>query len=316
MPFQNTRRKLFPLTNKTAALGETVTWDLPKTGLLAGIWIEINGTFAGVSQPNAAGQAHVVRSARLYLNSGHDVFNLSGPGYHYILRDFLEHNIDVVPHTTARSAIANGAFDVSMFVPIALNSRDPVGLLNLQSEEMLATLQVELASSIGNAGTANSTNIKPWLELFTVPVRDQDMPSLSVLHQILEERQVLTATSGDHDYRWPRGNTYVQLLHGYGIAQSPADDWTRARWILNQSETLIDLDPDGADLEYNRFHGRDRLLGVIPFDFFGASGLGNYGSARDFFDSALVTDCVTRITLGAADTLYTIRRQLVDLGEE
>jgi hypothetical protein len=66
-------------------------------------------------------------------------------------------------------------------------------------------------------------------------------------------------------------------------------------------------------MEFNRFHGRARILGVIPFDLVGSSGLGNFGSVRDVLYSQLITDLDSVINFAAAGTLYTIRRQLVNL---
>ena len=317
--FQNTRRKILPLTQQALGANLMLTWDLPKTGLLAGIYLRIKCVLEGsAGVVNAYGMASAIRQVRLYLNSGIDVFRMSGVGYHYILHDFLEHYIDVIPQAGGTAAVSVATHNLDMFIPVALNARDPVGLIMLQNEQTLCTLTVEFeapATVGGDITYGVTTTVEPTLELFTVPLDEADYPPLNMIHQILEEMQTLTAATGDHDYVWPRGNTYVQVLHGYGIKQSPADDWDRARLMVNQSETLIDYDPGRATHEFNRFHGRARTLGVIPIDLFGSSGLGCYGSARDFFDSALVTDVLTRITLNAADDLWTIRRQLVDLGE-
>jgi hypothetical protein len=51
----------------------------------------------------------------------------------------------------------------------------------------------------------------------------------------------------------------------------------------------------------------------MPLDMVASSGLGYYGSLRDVFNSALVTDVESVITATGAGTLHTVRRQIVQL---
>lgn len=315
MAFQDsTRRKFIPLTTQTKGTTNPLSWDIPKTGLLAGIFLNITGTVTGtLSAPNALGMASIVRRVRVITNGGIDLINISGAGYHYLLRDNIEDYKDPAPHATARNAVTATTFNLDMFLPIALNSRDPIGLFMLQNEQTLVQLQVEFeADTTVATGATVAATVAPVAEVFTVPVDNKDWPPLNVVQQILEDTRAIAAT-GDYDYSWPRGNTYVQVLHGYGIGASPAENWTRSRLMVNQSEILADYVPGTMNIEFTRTHGRARLVGTIENDFIGSSGLGTFGSSRDLLYSALVTELMTRLTASATGTLYTVRRQLVAL---
>jgi len=312
---QYTRRKLIPLAAQTKGTSNPLVFDIPKTGILTGIYLKITGAVAGtLSAPNALGMASIVRRVAVVANSGIDLYNLTGGQYHYLLRNMLESGIDVVPNATARAAVTATTFDVSMWLPISLNARDPLGYFLLQNEETLLQIQVEFETdSVVATGATVTATVTPMMEILTVPPDPQDWPPLNTIQQILGESQVITATSGDISYRWPRGNTYAQIIHGYGVGATPADSWTEVKWRLAQSENIYRYTPGLLDLEFGRFRGYVRPLGVISLDLLSSSGLGNYGSTRDLFHSALVTEVETVLTISAAATLNTVRRQLVTL---
>lgn len=311
----NTRRKLIPLSTQAKGTSNPLRWDIPKTGLLAAVYLNITGTVAGtISAPNALGMSSIVRNVRLITNAGIDLANLSGAGFHYLLKDHLEDYVNVVPQNTGNAAVTATTFNLDMIIPVAINLRDPIGLFMLQNEATLVQLEVtfEADANVATGITSLTANVTPVIEIFTVPVDPRDWPRLDLVHQILEDSRAI-AGAGPYDYNIPRGNTYVQILHGAGINATPADSWNRVQLMVNQSETLLDLTPAQFSIEYNRMHGRARGLGVIPLDFIGTSGLGAFGSSRDLLYSALVTELISRITFTGAITLYTMRRQLVAL---
>ncbi len=311
----STRRKLIPLATLTDTSGNPLLWDIPKTGILAGIYLNIAMVLGGTqSAPNALGMQAGVKKVRLIANSGIDLINISGVGYNSLLRDYLEAYGDVVPHSSARSAVSAATFQLPMYLPIAINSRDPVGLFMLQNEQTLLQLSVEYeaAANLATGATLTSFTVTPYVEVFTVPVSPKDWPDFSLVHQIVEDQRSISGAM-TYEYIWPRGNTYLQVLHGAGLAQSGSDAWTRAQMRVNQSDYLLDYVPQAMNTEFTRTHGRARLAGVIGFDLLGSSGLGNYGSTRDLLFSGAVTDLSSVLAISGATTLYTVRRQLISL---
>lgn len=312
------RLKTINIGAKSKGTQNPLIWDIPRTGLLSRIILRITATLTGtLGTPNALGAASIIRRVRLTLNSAINLIDVSGVGYGFLARDFLEHNIDSVPQSTGRNAVSITTFNLDMVLPVALNSRDPLGLVMLQNQDTNAQLTVEFEtdSVVASGGATVTATVTPWLELFTVPAEPKNWPPLQFLHTLREETQVVSA-AGDVTYYWPRGNVYCSIIHGLGLGATPADGFSAVKLRVNQSDFLLDAIPDTLSLQYNSYHGRARVLGVIPIDLLSSSGLGVYGSARDFFDSDKVTDVASVITATGAGTLYTMKRELIpiDLG--
>lgn len=313
----NTRLKKIPLTSRTSTntAGETLTWDIPKTGILQNLYLVITGTLTGTpSTPNDLGMANYIQRVRLIANAGINLIDVSGVGYNYLMRDFIEHNVDVGALNEARDAVNSGTFNLSMFFPIALNARDQVGLIMLQNEDTQLRLEVQIGALtvLANDFSATSVTVQPFLDIFTVPLDKKDHPRFDFAHTWNEEQTTISGT-GDYTWNWPRGNIYCSVVHGLGVGATGADGFTNAQLRVNQSEYLYDVTPNFLTLEFYRSRGRARELGMLPFDFLSQSGLGNYGSARDLLDSRQLTDIDSVITVGTAGTLYTVKRQLVPL---
>lgn len=314
----NTKRRVIPLPGlvKPAGGGQTRI-ALPKVGLLSSIFLDVRGAIAqGVAGgENVLGKSSVIRRVRLNVNGAVDVINISGPGYHWLLRDFLGMFGDMVgPATDARTAVAvDAALNLGMILPVAVQERDPIGLILLANNETSAELIVEWEADANVATTATVTaTATPYLEVFSIPEDPRDRPPLNFVHQTIEDPAVAVAGAGDVTYDWPRGQIYLGVYHGLGLNVTPADAASRIRLRVNQSDFAYDSAvPGGVDLDYTRAHGRARTLGVYPFDLSGSSGLGVFGSARDFIDSSKVSDLASIITATGAGTLYTVRRQLV-----
>jgi hypothetical protein len=252
---------------------------------------------------------------RIQANSGIDIFNVSGAGYAYLLRNSLESEyIDPVGQNTGTTAVTAAAFNLDAVIPIALNMRDPTGLIMLQNEQTIVNLFIDWLSdtSVASGATVTLTTGDLFLEIFTVPPDPKDWPPLNVIHQVLEDQQAIAA-AGDFPYYWPRGNTYVGVYHGAGIGSAGSDTFSRFAVRVNQSDYLQNTPVDFLDMEYRLQKGRARPAGSVFVDLLATSGLGCYGLARDMFNSALVTDLASVITATGAVTLYTVRRQLVVL---
>lgn len=302
----------------TATTGETLTWDLPKTGILAGVYLKIRPSITGTpSTPSAVGQARLISRVRIMANAGINLADFSGEGYHFLIRDFLEDGVDVVPDSTGRAAVASGDGILDMWIPTSINGRDPIGLVNLQNPDTQLRLEVEIGalSRIANDLTALSCVVQPWYEMFRMPLAKEDRPKFDFLQTFQEDQNAVT-NGVEYVYNWLRGNTYLSVVHGCTLASTAADSWTAAALRVNQNDYLRPLtNTVFYTREFNRFHGRARILGVLPFDLIALSGLGNYGSLRDLLNTAQLTDIQSVITPSATTTLYSMKRQLVYIGE-
>jgi hypothetical protein len=314
---RNTRQKIIRLPVLTKPAGGGITSiELPKTGFLSRIYLYIPITITGtLSSPNALGVASVVKRVRVSTNSGIDIFNVSGPGYAYLLRHYQDiETHDVSPKNNGTLAVTAASFRMDMAIPIMLNLHDPVGLLLLQNEQLQVVLTVEWEADTAVAtGATVVATAEPTVEFFTVPPDRQDWPPLNIIHQIIEDNIAIAAT-GDYIYNFQRGNVYLQALAGYGLAPVGVDNWSRAIVRINQSDILYDLNVGAMDALVGYRNGYQRSLGTLPFDFLGSDGLGNYGSARDFINSGLLTDYQLVLSAVSTGTLFIVRRMLLPLG--
>jgi hypothetical protein len=315
----NTRRKILPLTGaitRPVGGGTFGPFTLPKTGLLARLFLALRGSVSGtLSAPNALGMASIITRVRVVANSGLDLYNVSGAGYSYLLSEALESEyFNAASQNTGRSAVTATTFNLDMVLPIAVNQRDPSGLIMLQNEQTIVNLYIDWLAdaSVATGATVTLTTGDLFMEIFTVPPDPADWPNINIVHQCLEDQQQVPA-AGDFPYNWPRGNTYMQMLHGLGIGAAGSDGFSRVALRVNQSDYLQNTPPDYLDMEHRLLRGRARPAGGIYFDFAGSSGLGCYALARDLVNSALVTDLATVVTATGAGTLFTVRRQLLTL---
>lgn len=299
-------------------LGTTVT--LPKTGFLARVWLSISYVMGGtVNTPNTLGISSAIRRVRLQTNQGADIFNVSGPGYGYLLQNACE--IGGVngrqPKNQFSTAVSAATFNLDMVVPVMLNLHDTLGLVMLQDEQLQVVLTVEWENQTvvgGSTATMTSASATPMIEFFTVPPDPRSYPqSLNLIQQTLEDQITISQSSGDFPYTLPTGNAYLQLIMGYGILATAVDNWNRIQLRINQGDYVYDYTPQSMDQLVGYMYNLTRGLGQIYIDLASNDGLGTYGSSRDFIDSAALSDFQFVLTVTASGTLYLIRRMILPL---
>lgn len=312
-----TRLKQIQLDSKSKGTGATVnTWYLPKTGFLASVYLRITATVAGtLSNKNALGASSIINRIRLQINNGIDVFNMTGAEYAYLANDVIDSEYFLgQSQNQGRSAVSAATFNLDTIIPVMVNPRDPIGLILLQNEQTQLTLTVEWAADATVATGATVTgSVTPYMEFFTVPANPKDYPRLDLIHQWIDQSQNV-AGAGQQVVTIPRGGIYMGIYHGCGIGASGTDAWSRYQLRINQSDYLVDLDVDGINVINRRYRGRARAAGAILQDFKASSGLGSFGSGRDWLDSRAFTNIDSVVTATGATTLYTVYEQLLPIG--
>lgn len=309
----NTRRKSLiweDIVRPTG--GGIVPRSLPKSGLLAGIVLAIRGTITsgGLSALNALGKASIIKRVRVAINGGLVVVDISGPGYHYLLRPHHDFGFDPHPQSDARSAVATGAFNLDMYIPLAYNLRDPIGLLMLQSDanQVQLTIEFEADANIATGITTLTCTVRPVPIYMAMPESEANLPPLNIFHQLLEESEAISAAT-TKNYVWPKGGTVIQMLHGAGMGVAGSDICTAYNVRAGQSDYIHRSDLQYFDVMEGVTTGHTRLAGTVPFDMAGTSGLGVYDLLRDPVDTTDTSDITSEITLSGATTLYSLRRQ-------
>lgn len=292
--------------------GPSAPLQLNRVGLLGYLHLGIRGAVAGsLSAPNALGMASIIRGIRLTANSGFDVVNISGAGYHYGVRHVIESEYgDPVGQSNATSAVTAVAYNLDMVIPIQVNLRDPIGLINLQDTGATISLLIDWEADATVATGATVTgNVNPMLILYTVPPDEQNLPDLSIVQTWIQDQRTISG-AGDFTYDWLLGSQYLQILHMAGVGASGTDNWSKYQLRNQQNQFPLIYDVIGEDVEFRWLRYRARPAGLIAIDRLASSGLGNYGTIRDVFDSAKATDAASIITFAGAGNLITVRRGL------
>jgi len=321
MPFvDKTRVKFVPVSTLTRPSGGgSSSIELPKTGILMGIIVPITIVIGGVvNTPNALGISTAIKRIVLRLNAGHTIFDISGVGYFNLLSEMLQDNYNFNSYNDSRSAVSTGTKTLDIFIPVAENTRDEIGLVMLQNMQTFATLTIDWENEVtvgGNTATITSGIATPMLMLAEVPADNKDLPALDTIHQVQEE-QAAIAAAGEYDHQIAIGATLV------GMYYFLASGYTRAQLRLQNSNIIADLTPAQHRLLFLLCTSRDvTLAGVLTgtdkrlfWDFAGTDGLGQFGSVRDYVNTLALTSIFTRITAVGATTLYSVRRQILNVG--
>ncbi len=315
---QSTRHKWWKIGEKAKGAESPLKFVTDRAGILAGIWLDIRGSVAGtLSAPNALGMSSIVREVRLVANIGGEIHRFTGPQYHWMIRDDLEDLKDILPQTTGRVAVTATTFNISMYIPVALNSRDVLGLMLLQNDKTTVTVYVDFEADANVAtGATVTATVKAYGEFFTVPPDVEEMQKeglFSTVLSIIGETQAVAA-AGEVTYPYPVGDKLLSLIHGLGFGVSAADGWSSGSFYVATNDQLYQFDPALMDLAYSRYHGRARILGVIPLTLIAFSGLGNYASMRDILHTDVVTTAKTVLVATGAGTLHSVRRTIMPLG--
>ncbi len=314
----NTRLKFNQLTPMVKAVGGgTVIQELPKVGILAYLLVPVTFTVTGtLSAPNAFGFASIINRITLRVNAGHAIFDVSGAGYHWLVRDMLEtHLQDFGSYTNARAAVTATTGRLDFFIPVAMNMRDETGLLMLQNEQTLVTLAItyELDATVATGATVVAT-ASPVMAFFEVPEKEEDLPNLRVVHQIIED-QLSVAATGQFQHNPPRDAVITALYY-----LTPT--WTAVQTVIQQSNTIEDWTPNSHQMRYMLTTGRDTALagGAIVgndrrfmLDMAGTDGLGEFWTMRDVLDTGRLTNFFNRFTFSATGTMLAVRRQVFPL---
>lgn len=323
---QLTRRNWQHLGSKTGAENGVVSFDLPKARLLAGLKLMISATLTATHATETSYTAHedspfkFLKRVELSLNNGFAPFSISGQA----LLPYMMTNYGVeemTAETSGRGAVVQGltassggtANTVRFFVdlPNMINPRDPIGLILLQNEETLATLNVSLGAvgdlapaSSGYTFAVSSISVTALSDTFTIPAVPDAFPDLSVLKLVQERTE--TVIAGENIIKLPVGMTYRKIGFIYYDAtpsrQVDSDITSTIDLMFNQAEVPVRVKPaELAALNALAYKGA-LPNGVYLFDF-SDNGIPNMGNARDYIDSERITQFELKFTAGAAGTV-------------
>lgn len=343
---QATRQHWQQLPGITSTPGSVVTITLPKVRLLSKIRLLVEGTLNLIHASETSAPAspfapyNLIRNIRCEANMGFTFFNVSGRDlffYNLLKRDnetvfpavganaTLPARRQTVMGTTA-DASANGGADntlrMNLDLPIALNERDPIGLVILQNEETVITVTIEfneagvvIDNATGYTADIASLAIHPMVETFSIPAIVEARPDISIFKLVQTKTQAVSA-SGQTTLALPVGLTYRKLAiflentSGVGLADSAiTGDF---ELVFNQADTPYRIKPAILAGMNQEFYGAPLPAGLWVFDFTN-QGVPNLSGARDYIDTERMTEFWFRYNAPAAGRVTAIAETLAKL---
>lgn len=334
-----TRQNIRPLTTMSYESGIEKSYDISRVGFLSKVTLRFKGKLTAkhaskTTFAKAEGAPYnLANRIKLVLNNGVSVWDASGVGTYW--QNILTRCNYRMDEEIAGSKVfafgnkvsASGAendIQFSLDLNVSINDLDLVGLLLLQSSQVVASVKIDSAAP---GVLATDTDIEfsltgNWyisVEYFDVPSNNADWPNLATVHQVLENQDPITST-GANRFTIPRGNIYMRLINGIllnGAYNDEDIEKLTIKYNLSNEPYNIDAD-DMLALQRNRY-GRDMPKGVFVWDFY-YQGHPNMGSHRDFVYSGNITEfdqyihIANSASLGSNNNkLITVREMLVDV---
>jgi len=335
---QMTRQNIQTLPGIPVVPGGTTQFEIPKARLLSKISLLIEGTLTAVHAtsvpfvPAVFAPFNLIRQIRVELNNGFSPFRIDGSML--MLYNQMQKNAHTIPRaavvtdrantvmgvTSAPAAGAVNPVRVTVKLPLTLNERDPVGLINAQNPQTVITVAIDwnaltvLTSAPAGYTFTSALTVIPVIETFTVPIHPDGVPDLSVLKLVHQVEQAITG-AGDVTVRLPVGNTYRKLLirmvdgTGAGVTDAVVGDF---QIILNQADTPYRINARQLAAENAQDYGTPLPVGCWVLDY-STQGLANMGGSRDYIDTQRLTEFWLRTTAAAAGNIIVLTETMARL---
>jgi len=342
-----TRQNFTELPAQPYVANGRLYFTLPKAGLLSRLFVKLKGVMTvtlggGTAVVSEKTMFNLIKRIRLIANSGTAIFDVSGYGT-YLINQLLNSNCSPDKSVFDRtyltevyncpvSAGANNWIG-GLIIPIAMNVRDPIGMIMLQNDSTNLTLEIEFNPEYGllnndiyavvvtgAAVTSFAGTVSVNMEYFNVPKNAADFPPLNIVHQWLENRDALSST-GAFVKSLQRGNIYQRIIHNLTLANLlDTTDVDKFRILYNQSEVPYTTDKLTQLILQRSRYGMDLPKGCYVHDFTYSTGEVGLGNSRDYINSANVTELQSEVTINSGATvtagqsfLNTISEQLIRL---
>ena len=342
-----TRQNITQLPNQNYVKDGRLYFDLPKVGLLSRLFLTLEGVMTvtvgtGTAALSERKAFNLIKRIRLIANSGASIYDVSGYGS-YLINNLLRHANEIkdsivdegIDSEVYSAGVANGAnpWKFGLEIPIAINERDPIGLVLLQNSATQLTLEIEFNPEYGvnavispvvvtgNAVSSFVGKVGVMMEYFTVPRNKEDYPSLNVVHQWLEQQDAI-ASAGAWNKALLRGNTYMRMIHYVTLNNAlNTTDIEKLRVLYNQSEVPYTITKLPQLFLQRARYGKDLPKGTFVHDWYMSSGQVGLGTSRDFINSANVTEFQSELTIASGASvpagssfINTITEQLIKIG--
>lgn len=245
----------------------------------------------------------------LDLNNGFSPYSLTGK--HLYLYSLLREQSDIMNrkesgqrglNVMGMSASPTGVdnkISFNLMLPIQLNKRDPIAYIDLQNQQVNATVSVQvgkatklLESETGYTVALESITFFPHIISYSVPFQPDARLNLNSIKLVQSQTQEFNS-AGEKQISLQTGITYRKLVFmiadasGVGIEDRALSGTIDL--VLNTADKPIRINPvDLANINIQQY-GQPLPQGVYALDFTD-QGLVNYGGLRDLYYTNQLTE--------------------------
>jgi len=340
---QLTRQHIIAMPAKAWTEGGTVSFEIPKSRYLSKIKLLIKGTVTWVHatetafDPVATAPFSLVKKIEVNMNNGFSPYSVDGNDAYFL--NLLQNNGSMVSPVIDTATVTNASraknvlgktsssstgtanrVQMILDLPLTLNDRDPAGLILLQAPDIMVNVNVTMgtclsdlaATTTGFTATLSNATIQPIIETFSIPGVEYAEPDLSVI-KLVHSRIETIAAAGVKHITLPVGNMYRKLLiwiKDSSGGETDADLSTNFDLTFNVADKPYSI-PHRVLAEMNQqAYGKILPAGLFVFDFASNSGVPNFGTARDYLNTAKLTDFGLEFTAAAAGSVQYCYEQL------
>lgn len=332
-----TRKHTTMLPSVAGAASSRLSFDLPKVRLGQKLFLECSATLNAKHASNtsytpaAFAPWTLLDRIKITLNNGWNPVDLSGKGLYVwnllnsdvtrMTRKTVAGREPVVQPVVASSAGTDNAIHFLVEVPFMLNERDVIGLLMLQNQQTLATVNIDIAAATELAdATANYTYtlddivITPMIVTFSLPAEEKYWPDVSIIKIASELNQAISG-AGQQVVSLPCGNMYRKLgLYVTDASGGEADADLSAPFtlVVNSNDVFQEIKPSILAAHNAVQFGGALPAGLFVFDF-SDQGQPNYGGSRDYVETDSITRFDLKFTAAGAGNILVVREELARL---
>lgn len=335
-----TRQYVQTLPSMTFAEGQTVSVILPKSRFGQKLYLQVAGAFTTTHASKTTfaktpfDKYNLLKQIRLQLNNGFNPYQISGRDLYFYnqVSNCVNDYLDADPFGTTQlgNVVSVGGtsntIKFTLEMPLTINDRDEVGIINLQNPETSVTLSIDcdtiknsLMTDTDITTSAVSIVITPILVSFTIPALPDAVPDYSIMKLVGEDMRNVPS-NGEFRIALPTGLTYRKLLifvasDTIGTALDTTK-LTKVQIAFNQADIPVSVPTDYLAFRNKADYQGSLPKGVFCLDF-ATQGLANLGGSRDYIDTEGITNFELILTFsglsGTTNTVWVVSEKLAKL---